>query len=420
MEMSENEYKIDARDVRVGMYVSKLDRPWLETPFMLQGFMINDQEDLNLLRQHCHYCYVDADRSKHFHPNMIKRKPTTVEKNVTFGIRRENTEPAKIKKTRIYKDQVGMQDELESIRETHRKMSDVVKDMMSSLKRNNKIDIEGTRQALKPMVDSIIRNPDALLWLNRLRVLDDYNYSHALGCSIWAMSLGRQLGMSRIDIESLGLGALLLDIGKTKLPKGLLTKSDPLSDSELKQVKDHVKLSMSLIRDEKSVNVKVKNMVETHHERINGSGYPLGLRGDAIPLFGRIAAIVDCYDAITSDRVYAKPLSSQDAVKKIYEWRGKDFQKELVEEFIQAIGMFPAGTLVELSSGEVGVVVSESRVRRLRPKIMLLLNVDKTNREDYVICNLMTTTHDEQGKPLDIAHALPAGSFGINADDYYL
>lgn len=419
--MSSYEIKVDAKDVRVGMYVSKLDRPWLETPFMLQGFRINDAEDLELLKEHCDYCYVDVERSPSFHPSQVKKFGVQSNPNVKFGVKSNHrTITPELKKVRIYRDQVDMKDELSSVRQTHRKMSDVVKDMLTTLSRKKKLDIAGARKALKPMVDSIIRNPDALLWLNRLRVLDDYNYSHAIGCSIWAMSMGRQLGMTRIDIESLGLGAMLLDVGKTKLPSKLLTKTEPLTEDEVKLLKSHVKLSMDIVNEEPGINMKIKNMIETHHERIDGSGYPLGLKGQAIPLFGRIAAIVDCYDAITSDRAYAEPMSSQEAVKKIYEWRGKDFQKELVEEFIQAIGMFPAGTLIELTTGEVGVVVAESRIRRLRPKIMLILDKNKAPREDYVICNLMDTINDEDGNPLDIKQALPSGAYGIKADDYFL
>jgi len=417
--MAGKEIKINASDVQIGMYVSRLDKPWLETPFMLQGFMINDKEDLELLRKHCDYCFIDSLQTKHFDPKLIKR-PDVAREDVKFGIKSLSKSSKIIPSKRIYKDKTKMTDELANVRQTHNTVVSTVKEMMTSLRYSKKLDIESTRKAIKPMVDSIIRNPDALLWLNRLRKLDDYNYSHALGCSILAMSLGRQLGMNRGDLESLGLGALLLDVGKTRLPQRVLSKSERLTDDELKLIKTHVKLSMDIIKDKDSINIKVLNMVETHHERMDGSGYPHGLKNEAIPLFGRIAAIVDCYDAITSDRSYAKPLSSQEAVKRLYEWRGKEFQKELVEEFIQAIGVFPAGTLVELSNGEVGVVITESRTRRLRPKVMLLLNKDKTPREDYIVCNLLTTFNDEDGKPLNINNALPDGSYDIKADDYFL
>ena len=427
--MSNNEIKLLANEVSIGMYVTKLDRPWLDTPFMLQGFMINDEEDLELLKKHCQHCFVDRVRSKNFDPSKIDRLARITTKHHIKSSKPDKKQPVKqpetapqkkIKKARIYQDQVDMHDELANVREHHKTMTDVVKDMMSSFRLNKKLDIGEVRKALKPMVDSIIRNPDALLWLNRLRVLDDYHYSHAIGCSIWAMSLGRQLGMTRIDIESLGLGGLLLDVGKTKLPEKLLNKKDALTQDEVKTLKDHVKFSMEIVDDDKSINMKVKNMIESHHERIDGSGYPLGLKGDMIPLFGRIAAIVDCYDAITSERVYAEPLSSQEAVKRIYEWRGKEFQTELVEEFIQAIGMFPAGTMVELTNGEVGVVTAESRTRRLRPKVMLLLNADKSPKSEYTICNLMAKETDDEGNPLGIKNALPSGAYNLKADEFFL
>jgi len=419
--MSENELQVEARDVEIGMYVNRLDRPWLETPFMLQGFMIHDAADLKMLVDNCEYCYVNIQLSRSLKP--LKRiKEKAVSQNIKFGKRSKNAPigATTFTRRRTHQDHSEMRDELKDVRRTHATMGSAVKDMMRSLKFHKKLDLSAIKTALKPMVDSIIRNPDALLWLNRLRRLDDYNYSHALGCSIWAMAMGRQLGFNKGDIEALGLGGLLIDIGKTRLPEKLLTKKYKLTESEVELLKTHVQHSLDILESEDQINFKVKNMIESHHERTDGSGYPNGLDNNQIPLFGKIAAIVDCYDAITSERSYAQPLSSQEAVKKLYEWRGKDFQAELVEEFIQAIGMFPSGTLIELSSGEVAVVVTESRLRRLRPKIMLLLNADKSVRDDYVMCDMSAVTYDDKGKKLEILHALPAGSYDIQADEYFL
>jgi len=155
-------------------------------------------------------------------------------------------------------------------------------------------------------------------------------------------------------------------------------------------------------------------MIEYHHERHDGSGYPKGLKGDQIPIFARIAAIVDCYDAITSHRSYAKALPPSMAIKMLYEWRDVDFQAELVEEFIQAVGIYPAGTLVELSSGEVGVVLSEYRTRRLRPKVMILLDANKKPVTDVQTVNLLETTHTQDGKSLDIVNSLEPDAYGID------
>jgi len=314
-----------------------------------------------------------------------------------------------------------METELNTVRSSQKKMKVAVREMMQSLKLKQKLELTATKEAIKPMVESVIRNPDAVLWLNRLRHLDEYSYSHSLGCSIWAMAMGRQLGLPKKDIESLGIGGLLFDVGKIRVPEKILHKKEVLTEQDTKAIHSHVQHSLDIIDAENKVNYKIRDMVECHHERVDGSGYPHGLTNENIPLFAKIAAIVDCYDAITSKRIHAsEPLSSQEAVKKLYEWRGKDFQTELVEEFIQAIGMFPSGTLVELSTGEVAVVVTESRTRRLRPKIMLILNADKSMREDYIICNMMHELRDSEGNSLDIKRALPPGSYNIQADDFYL
>ncbi|MCP3673514.1 MAG: HD-GYP domain-containing protein, partial [Gammaproteobacteria bacterium] len=394
LSMKDNEMKIEAKDVKVGMHVTRLDKPWLESPFMLQGFIINNEDELKVLVANCMYCYIDIHLSRTIIPTTKYRSDVT-NRNVKIAPKKPLPKQTSFKLKRNYKELTEMTDELKNVRIPYKNLSNTVKEMMQSLKLNKKLDLVAIKTTLKPMVNSIIRNPDALLWLTRLRQLDEYNYSHALGCSIWAMSLGRQLGFNRNDIESLGLGGLLIDVGKTRISKKILTKKGMLTDEEFAAIKGHVQHGMDMINKESDINYKVRNMVESHHERVDGSGYPNALTNENSPLFGKIAAIVDCYDAITSDRCYAKPLSSQQAVKKLYEWRDKEFHSELVEEFIQAIGMFPAGTLVELSTGEVAVVISESRTRRLRPKVMILLNADKSEREDFIICNMLNETHSK-------------------------
>jgi hypothetical protein len=161
-------------------------------------------------------------------------------------------------------------------------------------------------------------------------------------------------------------------------------------------------------------------MMEFHHERHGGHGYPRGISGNDIPVFGRIAAIVDCYDAITSRRPYAPAMSPSHAVKKLYAWRDIDFDAELVEEFIQAIGIYPAGTLVELSNGEVGVATAGYRTRRLRPQLLLVLDRDKKPYAEPRPLDLLTVTHEQDGKPLEIATSLEPGSFGVNPETLVL
>ncbi|MFQ6023531.1 MAG: HD-GYP domain-containing protein, partial [Acidiferrobacterales bacterium] len=161
-------------------------------------------------------------------------------------------------------------------------------------------------------------------------------------------------------------------------------------------------------------------IAHTHHERHNGSGYPRALLDKDIPTFGKMAGIVDCYDAITSDRVYRSALTSHQALRQLYGQRGTDFQSAMVEQFIECIGIYPLGSLVELSTGEIGIVISQSRVRSLRPKVMLILNQDKESNKTSPIIDLMTQLSDYSGNPLEIKEVLEPGTYGINPKDFYL
>lgn len=184
------------------------------------------------------------------------------------------------------------------------------------------------------------------------------------------MAFGRHLGLPKDSLQNLALGCLLFDIGKTRIPESILTKPERLTVEGFEQMKQHVLYSLDIVRSVNIVNELVVSVIIAHHERFGGRGYPRAIKGHGIPVFGRIAAIVDFYDAVSSERLYGETLSPSEAVKKLYELRDLDFQGELVEQFIQAIGLYPAGTIVELSHGEIGIVVAQNRTRRLRPKVM--------------------------------------------------
>lgn len=408
------EVRVEAEDLQVGMYISKLDRPWLETPFLFQGFVIRDNEMLEQVRQCCQYAYIDAEQGL-APTNPANTVPPTL-LPTEFGA----GEDLESLRQYNYATQVPLKQEYQSAKTIHRKINGIVGHIMDNLRAGKSLDVELIKQAISPMVDSVLRNPDAFIWLTRLRNKDTYIYNHSLNASVWAAAFGRQLGLPKVDLEDLSLGALLFDVGKTQISNEILVKPEHLTPEEFTEVKRHVEYGIDLLNKSKGVNERVLAMVSTHHERFNGRGYPKGLAGEDIPLFGRIAAIVDCYDAMTSKRYYAEPMSPYSAVKKLYEWRDEDFQAELVEKFIQAIGIHPAGTVVELSSGDVGVVVAQNRVRRLRPKVMLILDRTKQRYKEFRYVNLLKTTEDEQGKALDIARILEPGSYGIDPAEFYL
>ncbi len=216
------------------------------------------------------------------------------------------------------------------------------------------------------------------------------------------------------------MGGMLLDIGKLKIPGAVLNKKKQLSEREFSLVKKHVDLSLKMAADSsRRIPQSVIDMIACHHERFNGSGYPRSLQGTEIPLYARIAAIADCYDAITSQRVYAKPIPHALAIKKMYEWRGFDFQPELIEAFIQSVGIYPTGTLVELSSGEVGIVVKENPGKRLRPRVLVILDSDKKQLEDFSEIDLANVIGEDR-KVVEILKTLEPGAYGLDPEELYI
>ena len=216
------------------------------------------------------------------------------------------------------------------------------------------------------------------------------------------------------------MGGLLLDIGFTKLPGSLLNTQSALNPLMLKVVRHHVNYGMEILNNTSDLPPIVREMIMTHHERINGNGYPNAMKGEQIPVCGRIAAILDCYDAMISNRPHKKGMSPIAAICAMYNWRNIDFHEDLVEQFIQCIGAYPTGTLVELNSGQVGIVISQNRLRRLYPKILLILSVDGKRYEYPHTVDLWEYSQETRGQELEIKRSVDADDLGIDLSDYYL
>jgi HD-GYP domain-containing protein (c-di-GMP phosphodiesterase class II) len=409
------------------MYVSRLDRPWVETRFLFQGFRISNDDDIAQLRETCDYVFITPDREEQAPPAGMtsaagRKTPRRASVTTTYNGRDDKlgelfrTPPA----VETYPVVTTIDKEMEPARKSRGETLDVVTSVISDLKMGRKITLASVREGVSGLIDSIIRNPTAFLWLTRLKKKDSYAYTHSVDACGLAVAFGRYLGFSRQDLENLAIGTLLFDIGKLQLPDSLLVKPGRLTETEHRLILRHVEFGVEIAREIDGVNEEVLSVIAYHHERHDGSGYPRGLPGHKIPVNGRIAALVDCYDAITSERPYSRAMSTYDAIQSLYEWRDRDFQADMVEQFIQCIGLYPTGTLVEMSTGEVGIVLAQNRVRRLRPQVMMLLDKDKYTYELNPIVDLIEEPLDSSGKPIEIVRPLPAGSYGIDAADYYL
>jgi len=405
--MHTNEMQIGVDQLKIGMFVSKLDRPWLDTPFLIQGFKITSLAEIDQLRNHCHFVFIDVEQGIRpaARPTVIPSKPVFIP---------QQNEYQKLRK-RVYDKTSDFDEELPKAEAIHQDLSKNISKVMADLRDDKQLDLASLKRDVDALLGSIIRNPTAFMWVSRLKKSDNYAYRHLIGTAIWCGIFGRHLGLDRGELEALTLGGLLIDVGKVKIPQAILSKNARLTEEEFKVVKTHVDHGVRFLAKSRNIPSQVTRIVATHHERWDGSGYPMRLKGIDIPIFGRIVGLIDSYEAMTTDRVFATGMSPHRAISELYELRGTVFQAELVEQFIQASGVYPTGSLVELNNGSVAVVVAMNGTRRLRPKLMLLLDNKKRYLKEFETLDL-SAGHEE----LSVTRGLPPGAFGINMEELFL
>lgn len=402
--------KIDILQIEIGMYVSELDRPWVESPFLFQGFEIRNNEDITRLREVCRYVIIDTDKGEDVADNLNWHIDPLA---VIDGEGKDS----RYRSSSVYNKKTDFLDEIPRAKKIEQKTRNVIYTIMDDARLGRSIDTSAAKEVVGELTESIVRNPDAMTCLTMLKEQDEYTALHSLRVCILAVAFGRELGFSIDQLEQLGTGALLHDLGKLKIPSKILNKPGRLTREEFDIIKSHVPIGVQILEDSKGgIHEASVNVVRYHHERVDGSGYTSGASGKSLPEFGMIGGIVDCYDAITSDRVYRKGISAYDALKKMYEWRDSAFDAGMVEKFIQCMGIYPIGSLVEMNTGSIGVVATINHRRRLRPKIVLVLTSEKKMFEKPKVVDLM---EDIAGiRELEIKSVLAGGTYGINPVDY--
>ncbi|HUJ00056.1 MAG TPA: HD-GYP domain-containing protein [Usitatibacter sp.] len=516
--------KVFTHELKVGMFVADLDRPWVDTPFLLQGFLIEDEEQVAALRAHCEYVMVDRARStgdeyeaaasgpiastvggatparapaaasravetavkppeeetkpapapsrpaapEPYEPRVIRLgtpggpaieddrpgyaggegggifgrmlsifrgKPRREEKRAAapgaappqapvpetpqeFEARAALAPPGVAITT--YVDAVSVEAEVPRAREVVVRSSDLLEKLVSDIRIGQSFEVERVEEIVEDMVESIVRNPDALMWIARLREQDIGTYGHGLQVSVYLTAFGRHLGFPKSHLEILAQVGLLLDIGKIRLPKELLEKQGRLEPDEFEEVKEHVQHGLDILAQTPNFHPDVIQGIAQHHERMNGSGYPKGLMGDEIGVVGRMAGIVDCFAALTNHRPYAAAVSSYEALRSIAGWGGDFFHEPLVQQFVSSVGVFPVGSLIELSTGEVAVVVAHNKLRRLKPRVLVVTGPDKTPVAHPAMVDLLYDPKVGGEEGVFIKRGLAAGAYGLDLRDYYL
>jgi len=415
------------------MYVGMLDRPWLETPFVFQGFMIKDKHEIEQLQVHCSQVYVEIERGKLSEKEIRAlaaggRAPHILGPNEEapkgpnwlhrFSFRMGMAgflSRRKIKRSGTYGITATVRREAPEAKAAYEKCATAYLRIVDRTQRVGNVKIDQVLRAVTPLIQSILRNPDAMAWTVFSGKRSGRNYSRAAATAVWAVMFGRHLGFDRKRLQDLAVGALLLDIGNVDVCEEILTATGAITDEEYDQVPRHVQAGVDILERSQEIEPAIFEMVMYHHERYDGSGYPFSIQGSNIPPLGRIAAIVDCYDAMTTKTSYSPALAAYDAARELNEMRDEQFHAEVVEQFLHTIGMFPTGSIVELSNGSVGLVLEQNRDNPLQPKVLILKTVDGELLRKPRILN----PKDWHGRGLWIAKGHEHGAFGIDPMDYF-
>jgi HD-GYP domain-containing protein (c-di-GMP phosphodiesterase class II) len=400
--------RIPVEELQFGMYVGGLDRPWLGTSFLYQGFVLRTRQELDDLKRHCREVYIDTEKAD---PGGLTPAPPGQAAAGAAGLPGTGLI--------VYRERVEPKAEWPNARESLKGGQAALEDVFKNVRAGSMLESTQARAAVGSMTASMLRNPDALVLFAAMRERGGYQLERAVDVSVYMIAFARFLGMSEQDIELAGLVGLLQDIGMLELPLAMLQKAGRLEPAEYKIIRSHVARGSEILAKPSGLPSAVATLAALHHERYDGSGYLRGLKGAALGVIGAIAGIVDTFDALTVKRPYAEAMSPSNALNLLFRTRGRTFHPVLVEQFIRCIGNFPVGSIVELNSGEVGVVIAQNVEQRLQPKVMVVRSAQGEVLRPQKFLNLAKRPKVSADEPYRIRRTLEYGRAGVSLREVF-
>lgn len=372
--------KIAVAQLRIGMFVHDLGNSWINHPFFRNRFKIENASMLNRIIG-AGIEFVTIDTAKGLDIEDMAANGDNGEADVEVFNEMSSLAPEVIARR-------SSAEEFERAKAVLSNACKMMQDMMRDVRLGKQVSLEQSEPMIENIVDSMFSCPSSVLPLAQIKTVDKYTYQHSVAVSALSVAFGRVLDLPREEIKELALGGLLHDIGKAKIPLRILNKPGKLTDDEFSIMRTHVVHSAQLLKGVENLSEASFNAAAQHHERFDGSGYPNRLKGDEISKHGQMLAIVDVYDAITSIRAYHKALPPTEALRRLYEWGGAQFNPRLVSAFIKGIGIYPAGSLVRLESERLGVVREVVPEKSLQPIVQVIFDCAKSCHIDPEIVDL--------------------------------
>ena len=308
--------------------------------------------------------------------------------------------------------------ELEKARDIHRQTLATAKEALGSIRKGGSFSLSKIVEASQNIVESILRNPDALISLCQIKGYDEYTYTHSVNVSVLTTSMACSLGYNRDRLLEIGVGGVLHDIGKMRVPESILNKPGKYTDWEFNMMKKHPEYGIDIVKEKKSIAPFSKTLIIQHHERCNGKGYPHCLKAGEIDEIGLIAAVADVYDALTSNRVYRAAWTPQKALAVIFQGCDEEYSRDIVERFTKQMGIYPVGSFVRLASGEMGVVVRVDKGQLLAPVVLVLFDSSGKRRTRPVEYDLSKKQKENDGGGYTVDVSLNPRAYGVDVAEF--
>lgn len=398
--------RISIDQLKIGMKVEKLDRSWLATPFLRHKFTITSSEQIKQLHASgVQLLDVDTDDAYQDSGSFVPAMAAEAETPQPISPPPE-PEPSTI----------PFAEELPAAQQAYKSAKLIIQQAMEDVRMGRALNMEAVSEVVGSMADSILRSPDALTSLTRLKQFDEYTFFHSVNTSILALSVGRHLGYGRAPLLQLGTGMLLHDIGKTQIPIEILNKPGRYEADEFEIMKQHVLRGAEILSNTTGLTDMFLKPTLEHHERVDGTGYPYHRSKTDLSQFGLIAAIVDIYDAVTSDRCYHKGKTPHETLQLLYQLGTQGHvEGELVQQFVQVVGVYPVGSCVSLNTGERAIVKRLNHHAPLQPLVVLITDEEEHQRSTPVDLDLAAQL---QKPNRTIVSILDPTTLGINPRSY--
>lgn len=358
---------IAVADLRVGMFIQEFCGAWMDHPFWKSKFLLKTDKDLQRIRaSSITELWIDTSKGLDVDSGVASVSPEQAAEEVEQQLQA-------LADNRPLPRASGLEDELRRAAKLCARSKEAVISMFNDVRMGQALQFEQADALVTEISDSVMRHPNALISLARLKNADEYTYMHSVAVCALMIALARQLGLVESQVREAGLAGLLHDIGKMAIPNEVLNKPGKLSDAEFVVVRDHPLAGAQMLRDSQQASDVVLDVCLHHHEKFDGTGYPHRLAGEQISLFARMGAVCDVYDAITSNRPYKAGWDPAESIRKMAEWKGH-FDPVVFQAFIKTVGIYPTGSLVRLESGRIGVVLEQQTSSLLTPKVRVFFS----------------------------------------------